>query len=96
MTDQRDPIQLLSLLAAMPAAQVLLLASAAIVWLVGGNLVIAACCRRIGKPWWHGFKPGSLVLQHFGRREWAWLVALAAVSLGLIISAATVGAPSGA
>ncbi|WP_027083645.1 hypothetical protein [Lysobacter sp. HA18] len=96
MADQRNPAEVFSVLAGLPAAQLMLLCAAAIVWLVGGNWLSAACCRRIGKPWWHAFRPGTFVVRHFGSHEWFWLAALAAVSLALIILAVTVAAPPGA
>ncbi|MGY3265493.1 hypothetical protein ACVWZN_001566 [Lysobacter sp. HA35] len=96
MTDQRDPTEVFSLLARLPAAQLALLCAAAVVWLVGGNLLAASCCRRIGKPCWHAFRPGTFVVRYFGAREWLWLAVLAGVSLALMILAVTVAAPSGA
>jgi hypothetical protein len=67
-----------------------------VAWLIGGNAVVASHYRRMGKPWWHLFKPGGFPLLRFNRREWILLGLAFAVSFTLGIMAVTLGAPAGA
>jgi hypothetical protein len=67
-----------------PAATLILLALVAVVWLIGGNVLVASHYRRLGKSPWSGFKPLAFPFRHFNSREWLILVALAIFSLGLV------------
>ncbi|MFC5525004.1 hypothetical protein ACFPPA_04550 [Rhodanobacter ginsengisoli] len=52
-------------------------------WLIGGNILVATHYRRVGKPWWSGFKPFAFPFNDFNAREWLVLLGLLAVSLFL-------------
>ena len=49
-------------------------------WLIGGNLLVAMHYRRIGKPWWSGFRPFSCPFGNFNLFEWLSLIILGAVA----------------
>jgi hypothetical protein len=53
-------------------------------WLIGGNILVASHYRRIGKPWWSGFKPFAFPFNGFNVREWLLLLSLLVASLSLI------------
>jgi hypothetical protein len=72
------------------AATLLLVALVALVWLLGGNLLVASHYSRLGKSPWSGFKPFAFPFKDFNSREWIILLALAIVSLGLIALALAV------
>jgi hypothetical protein len=50
-------------------------------WLIGGNILVACHYRRMGEPWWSGFKPFTFPLKDFNAQEWLTLLALAILSL---------------
>jgi hypothetical protein len=65
----------------MPAAQFFFLVLFAATWLIGANVVVAFHHRRLGKPWWSGFKPFAFPFKEFNAREWLSLLCLAMVAL---------------
>jgi len=52
-------------------------------WLIGANILVASHYRRVGKPWWSGFKPLAFPFNDFNAREWLVLLGLLVVSLSL-------------
>ena len=77
--------------ASMPAIQVLFLALAAVVWLGGGNLLVARHYVRRGKSPWSGFKPFAFPFANFNGLEWLALFGLAVLSLSLGALAISLG-----
>ena len=69
--------------ASMSAIQVLFLVLAVIVWLGGGNLLVARHYVRRGKSPWSGFKPFAFPFAYFNASEWLTLLGLAVLSLSL-------------
>jgi hypothetical protein len=69
--------------ASMPTNQVALLVLAAIVWLGGGNLLVARHYVRRGESPWSGFKPLSFPFAKFNTLEWLALLGLAVLTLSL-------------
>jgi hypothetical protein len=65
---------LLGIFANMPPLQLLFFFLFAATWLVGGNVLVAFHYRRLGKPWWSGFKPFAFPFRRFNSREWLILV----------------------
>jgi hypothetical protein len=61
----------------------MLLLGAAVTWLVGGNVLVAFHYKRIGKPWWSGFRPFAFPFKDFNAAEWLILLLLAATALTL-------------
>lgn len=57
------------------------MAPAAIIWLIGGNLLIAFHYRRVGKPMDTGLKPFQFPFANFNLREWLTLFLLLAAAL---------------
>lgn len=53
-------------------------------WLIGGNILVASHYRRVGKPWWSGFKLFASPFTDFNAREWLLLLGLLIASLSLI------------
>jgi hypothetical protein len=53
-------------------------------WLIGGNVLVASHYRRVGKPWWSGFKPLAFPFDNFNVREWLLVLGLLVASLSLI------------
>jgi len=56
---------------------------AMVVWLIGGNLLVAWHYRRMGKSAWSGLKPFAFPFKDFNSRKWIILAALAITSLML-------------
>jgi len=52
-------------------------------WLIGANILVASHYRRVGKPWWSGFKPFAFPFNDFNAREWLVLLGLLVMSLSL-------------
>jgi len=75
----------------MPAIQVLFLALAAVVWLGGGNLLVARHYVRRGKSPWSGFKPFAFPFANFNGLKWLALFGLAVLSLSLGALAISLG-----
>ena len=63
--------------------QGLLLLGAAVTWLIGGNVLVALHYKRVGKPWWSGFRPFAFPFKDFNATEWLILLLLAATALSL-------------
>ena len=68
----------------MMIVQLLFVVLAAVTWLIGGNVLVAHHYRRLGEPWWHGFRPFDFPFTNFNRREWAIVALLAFVSLSFM------------
>jgi hypothetical protein len=60
----------LNAFANMPSLQLFFIFLFATTWLVGGNVLVAFHCRRVGKPWWAGLKPFAFPIKNFNAREW--------------------------
>ncbi len=69
------------LLSNLAPAQLVFITLFAATWLIGGNIVIALHYRRLGKPWWHGFRPFAFPFKDFNTKEWTMLAVLAALAL---------------
>jgi hypothetical protein len=61
--------------------QLVFLGLFAATWLIGGNILIVFHHRRLGKPWWSGFRPFAFPFKNFNGSEWLALMALGALSL---------------
>ena len=70
--------------ARMPRLQLLYLILFAFTWIVGGNVVAALHSRRLGKPWWSGFRPFAFPFRDYNRWEWLVLGCLAAAAMTFI------------
>jgi hypothetical protein len=75
-----NPNHGLDLLYRLPPEQLLFLGLFAATWLIGGNILIVFHYRRLGKPWWSGFRPFAFPFKNFNRYEWLALTALGALS----------------
>ena len=75
---------ILELLLAMPGLQVVLVALAAITWLIGGNVLVAFHYRRLGRSVWSGFRPFAFPFKDFNAREWLILALLLVLSITFI------------
>jgi len=71
----------------MTITQMLFLGLAAATWLLDGNVLVAFHYRRLGEPWWSGFRPFDFPFKAFNRREWVILALLAVMSLSLMVLA---------
>ena len=71
--------------------QLVFLFLAAATWLGGGNVLIACHYRRLGKPWWSGFRPFAFALKDFNAKEWVILAALAFLGLKFAAIALNLG-----
>jgi hypothetical protein len=69
---------------AVTIGQMVLLLLAAVTWLGGGNVLVAFHFRRLGEPWWSGFRPFAFPFSAFSRLEWVILALLAVTSLTLM------------
>ena len=79
-----DPVALLEKVFQANSTETLVLVGLGmVVWLIGGNLLVAWHYRRMGKSAWSGLKPFAFPFKDFNSREWIVLVALAATSLVL-------------
>jgi hypothetical protein len=65
------------------AETLLLVGLGMVVWLIGGNILVAWHYRRLGKSAWSGLKPFAFPFKDFNSREWTILAALAITSLVL-------------
>jgi hypothetical protein len=86
---QPDFGKALELLSRLSPEQLVLLALFAGTWLIGGNVLLVVHYRRLGRPWWSGFRPFAFPFKDFNGKEWLILVALAVLSLtfaGLALS----------
>ena len=54
-------------------------------WLIGGNILIIIHYRRLGEPWYSGFKPFAFPLKYFNLKKWIILALLAITSLSFLI-----------
>jgi hypothetical protein len=73
----------------MTIGQVLLVACAAVTWLIGGNVLVAFHYKRVGGAWWSGFRPFAFPFRAFNAREWLILAVLAVTSLTLLFFASS-------
>lgn len=73
--------QILSLLAAMPLGQQILLGLFAATWIVGVNVLLMFHHNRIGKRWYETFTNPSWPFKGFNKLEWATLIILAVTSM---------------
>ncbi|SRR6266566_3503228 len=73
--------EVLELFANTPRLQLLFLGLLATTWLIGGNVVVAMHYRRVGKPWWSGFRPFAFPFRDFNAREWLALSGLAIIAM---------------
>ena len=69
------------LLSHLAPVQLVFLALFAATWLIGANIVVAFHYRRLGKPWWYGFRPFVFPFKEFNAKEWSMLAALAVLAL---------------
>lgn len=60
-----------------------LLAGACLLWIVGGNVVVARSFKRRGLPMETGFQPFGLLRAEVNLKEGAAILALMALCLGL-------------
>jgi len=70
-------------LGSMPTLQLVLVVLSAVAWLIGGNAVFVLHLRRMGRPWWHIFKPGLLLSVKFNRTERLLFASAFAASVAL-------------
>lgn len=68
----------------MTVGQVIPIGLGFALWLIGGNILVASHYRRVGKPWWSGFKPFAFPFGDFNARELLLLLGLLVSSLSLI------------
>ena len=54
-----------------------------VIWIVGGNFLVARHYRRMGKSVWSGLNPFAFPFKNFNTYEWIVLVSLAVSSLVL-------------
>lgn len=67
----------------MPVEQLTLLILAAATWIIGGNIVVWACYRRRGIPYWKLFIPFHFWPSRLEAIDWIRLGVLAVVSLAM-------------
>jgi hypothetical protein len=67
-----------------------LLGLAMVIWLIGGNVLVALHYRRVGRPIWSGFKPFAFPFRNFNIWEWLCLAGLAIAALTLMLLAIVV------
>ena len=60
-----------------------ILGIAALLWLIGGNVLVGYHYKRRGMPAESGFRPMAFPFKQFSAREWLWVAALAVGSVGL-------------
>ena len=80
---KNNPTQFSDFLAALqglPYKQILFLGLAAVTWLIGGNILVATHYKRIGKPWFSGFRPFAFPFGNFNLKEWLILFGLAVLT----------------
>ena len=77
---KKDWPNMFDVFASWPIETQIYLGLCAVTWLIGGNIVIALHYRRVGKPWWSGFKPFAFPWRDFNGREWGMLGALVIVA----------------
>lgn len=70
--------------------QIILLAAAGTIRIVGGNVLMAHHRRRTGKRWWSPLNPLRPPFGDFNRKEWGILGGLACISMLLAIAALNV------
>jgi len=75
------PLDIIDLVRSWPRETQIYIGLFAVTWLIGGNIVVALHYKRVGKPWWSGFKPFAFPWRDFNGREWAMLGILAFVAL---------------
>ena len=73
----------------MSPLQELCIGLSAATWLIGGNVLVFYCYRRLGKPWWSMLNPFSFPIRHLNVREQLILLCLAVVSVALFFAATT-------
>lgn len=78
------------ILQANSSGTLILLGLAALIWLIGGNVLIALHYRRIGRSIWSGFKPFAFPFKNFNVWEWLCLVGLAIAALTIMALAIVV------
>jgi hypothetical protein len=71
--------------------QIVLLAAAGCVWIVGGNVLTYRQNKRTGRSFWSSLNPFQPPFRDFNRQEWAALACLAALTLALGASATKLG-----
>ena len=59
------------------------LAVGLILWLIGGNIIVALHYKRKGKNMASGFKPFAFPFKDFNKREWIETGILSIISLAL-------------
>ena len=69
------------------ASSFLLAAASAVLWLIGGNVLVALHYKRRGLPLESGFQPFAFPFRHFSAGEWAALGFLTVVCLALLVVA---------
>jgi hypothetical protein len=69
----------------MTAPQMVIIGLGFVLWLVSGNVLVASHYRRVGKPWWSGFKPFAFPFKDFNAREWLFLLGILVTSFALIV-----------
>jgi hypothetical protein len=65
-----------------------ILGAGVLLWLIGGNVLVAYHYKRRGLPMESGFQPFAYPFKHFNLREWVILSVLMVASLGLAASGA--------
>ncbi len=76
--------------ARMPHSQLVYLILFIATWLVGVNVLGVLHYRRLGKPWWSGFRPFAHPLRDFNRKEWLVLLCLVAMAMTFMVLALSV------
>ena len=64
--------------------EVWLAVTGGVLWLIGGNVIVALHYHRRGMPWWSGFRPWTFPFRHLNTWEWLALLLLATASLALM------------
>lgn len=84
--DQPSPHGPFRVLSEPHMLQNLLIGLGVVTWVGGGNVLIAFHYRRMGKPWWTGFKPFALAFKDFNAREWLMLLILFVMTMAFMIT----------
>jgi hypothetical protein len=71
-------------IAANPSFTIIFFVTGALIWLIGGNVVISLHYRRIGKSIWSGFKPFANPVKDFNNREWLRLILIALIGMAFM------------
>ena len=63
---------------------IIFLVTGALIWLIGGNVVIAFHYRRMGKSMWSGLKPFAFPVKDFNAQEWIRFLFVAVIGMAFM------------